>query len=93
MVGNVRSSYHGRVEDASDELEVRLALLDRAVGLSGCNATFAESAYPLGLSSCDSVSVRALSSPVILRPMNLLTQAQILALEALAVGCCKLVEE
>eukprot|EP00965_Chrysotila_dentata_P039109 1300225-Pleurochrysis_carterae.AAC.1 len=47
-VGNVRSNHCGRVEEASDELEVRLALLDRAVGLGGCNAELAENAYPLG---------------------------------------------
>eukprot|EP00965_Chrysotila_dentata_P022693 751772-Pleurochrysis_carterae.AAC.1 len=42
VVGNVPSSHRGRVEDASDELEVKLALLDRAVGLGGCNAELAE---------------------------------------------------
>eukprot|EP00965_Chrysotila_dentata_P122875 4061184-Pleurochrysis_carterae.AAC.1 len=47
VVGNVRSSHRGRVEDASDELEVRLALLYHAIGLSGCNAELAESACPL----------------------------------------------
>eukprot|EP00965_Chrysotila_dentata_P005055 165611-Pleurochrysis_carterae.AAC.1 len=41
VVGNVRSSHCGRVEDASDELEVGLALLYRAVGLGGCNAELA----------------------------------------------------
>eukprot|EP00965_Chrysotila_dentata_P084545 2791019-Pleurochrysis_carterae.AAC.1 len=44
MVGSVRSSYRGRVKDASDELDVRLALLGRAVGLGGCNAELADSA-------------------------------------------------
>eukprot|EP00965_Chrysotila_dentata_P104832 3462066-Pleurochrysis_carterae.AAC.1 len=48
MVGEVRSSHRGRVEDFSDLREVRLALFDRAVGLGGCNAEHAESAYPLG---------------------------------------------
>eukprot|EP00965_Chrysotila_dentata_P124655 4121084-Pleurochrysis_carterae.AAC.1 len=43
VVGNVRSSHRVRVEDASDKLEVGLALLDRAVGLSSCNAELAES--------------------------------------------------
>eukprot|EP00965_Chrysotila_dentata_P232454 6198982-Pleurochrysis_carterae.AAC.1 len=47
------------------------------------------------LSSCNSVSVRASRLRVILRPMNLSTQAKVLLLplEALAIGCCKLVEE
>eukprot|EP00965_Chrysotila_dentata_P175585 5796548-Pleurochrysis_carterae.AAC.1 len=49
VVGNVLSSHRGRVEDASGELEVRPALLDRVVGLGFCNAELAESAaYPLG---------------------------------------------
>eukprot|EP00965_Chrysotila_dentata_P169051 5582697-Pleurochrysis_carterae.AAC.1 len=48
LVENVQSSHRGCVEDASDELDVRLALLDRAVGLGGSNADLAESAYPLG---------------------------------------------
>eukprot|EP00965_Chrysotila_dentata_P106227 3508203-Pleurochrysis_carterae.AAC.1 len=48
VVGNVRSSHRRRVEDASDELEVRLALFYRAVGLGGCNAELAECAYLLG---------------------------------------------
>eukprot|EP00965_Chrysotila_dentata_P137707 4555920-Pleurochrysis_carterae.AAC.1 len=48
VVRNGRSSHRGRVEDASDELEVELALLYRAVGLDGCNAELAGSAYPLG---------------------------------------------
>eukprot|EP00965_Chrysotila_dentata_P039460 1311957-Pleurochrysis_carterae.AAC.1 len=48
VVGNVRSSHRGCVGDTNDELEVRLALFDCAVGLSGCNAELAESAYPLG---------------------------------------------
>eukprot|EP00965_Chrysotila_dentata_P098618 3260266-Pleurochrysis_carterae.AAC.1 len=48
LVGNVRSSHRGRVKDASDELEERLALLDRAVRLGGCNTELAESAYLLG---------------------------------------------
>eukprot|EP00965_Chrysotila_dentata_P081097 2676996-Pleurochrysis_carterae.AAC.1 len=47
-IGNVRSSHCGRVKVASDKLKVRLALLDRAVGLGGCNAELAKSAYALG---------------------------------------------
>eukprot|EP00965_Chrysotila_dentata_P114356 3779754-Pleurochrysis_carterae.AAC.1 len=48
VVGNVQLSHRGRVEDASDKLEVRLALLNCAVGRGGCHAELAESAYPLG---------------------------------------------
>eukprot|EP00965_Chrysotila_dentata_P106268 3509443-Pleurochrysis_carterae.AAC.1 len=48
VVGNVGPSRRGSVEDASDELEVRLALLNRAVGLGNCNAELTERAYPLG---------------------------------------------
>eukprot|EP00965_Chrysotila_dentata_P229608 6197285-Pleurochrysis_carterae.AAC.3 len=48
VVGNVRSIHRGCVEDAGNELEVRLALLDCAVGLCGCNVELAESVYPLG---------------------------------------------
>eukprot|EP00965_Chrysotila_dentata_P085670 2826523-Pleurochrysis_carterae.AAC.1 len=41
-------SRRGRMKDASDDLKVRLALLDCAVGLGGCNAELVASAYPLG---------------------------------------------
>eukprot|EP00965_Chrysotila_dentata_P250138 6209270-Pleurochrysis_carterae.AAC.3 len=49
MVGDVRSSHRGHVEDASNELMRGLALLIvRTVGLGGYNAEPTEIAYPLG---------------------------------------------
>jgi len=48
VVVDVRISHRGHVEDASGELEARLALFDCAVGLGRCNAKCAESAYLLG---------------------------------------------
>eukprot|EP00965_Chrysotila_dentata_P070192 2318041-Pleurochrysis_carterae.AAC.1 len=107
MVGIVRSSHRGRVEDASDELKVRLALLGRAVGLGGCNAELAESAYPMGFvgvpSRCSgrfaqrsSCSVKAreracVASARDLEADKIVDTSEDIALEALAVGCCKLV--
>eukprot|EP00965_Chrysotila_dentata_P194986 6176715-Pleurochrysis_carterae.AAC.1 len=48
LVGKVRSSYRGRVKNASNELEIRLASLNRTVGVAGCDAEIPESTYLLG---------------------------------------------
>eukprot|EP00965_Chrysotila_dentata_P064423 2135548-Pleurochrysis_carterae.AAC.1 len=46
VVEEIRTSHCGRAEDDSNELEVQLALLDRAVGLGRCDtAELAEGAH------------------------------------------------
>eukprot|EP00965_Chrysotila_dentata_P202478 6181146-Pleurochrysis_carterae.AAC.6 len=48
MAEDTHSSHRGCVEDASNELEARLVLLNRAVRLGHINDELTESAYPLG---------------------------------------------
>eukprot|EP00965_Chrysotila_dentata_P153264 5065353-Pleurochrysis_carterae.AAC.4 len=96
-------NHRGRVEDASDELEVRLALLNNAVDISGSNAELAESAYPLGFEAINHLldvkllQQRERACVVIARDLEadelFDTSSRDLASEALAVGCCKPVEE